>query len=88
MTLPTDSDLFSLATGEVVSIDDAAGKFIAPRFGTLWVTQEDCAVDHIVKPGDVLVIAKPGRTVVQALAPARFAVRETFAANDPTQTAA
>jgi len=81
-----DTPWVSLAAGEVLSLDDAEGILIHARIGTVWVTEEDDVEDHIVGPGDALVIDKPGRTVVQALAPARLLIRGP--ANDPTQTAA
>ena len=86
MTLPQETSLVSLRTGEVITLDDAAGLRIDARAGTVWITEEDDIEDHIVHAGDALVIAKPGRTVVQALAPASISIRA--AANDSTQTAA
>ena len=76
----------TLQAGEVLSLDDAEGMQIQGRVGTVWVTEEDDLEDHIVGPGEVLVIDRPGRTVVQALAPARIWIWTP--ANDPTQTAA
>ena len=76
----------TLETGEVLSLDDAEGLQIQGRAGTVWVTEEDDLEDHIVGPGQVLMIDRPGRTVVQALAPARIWIWAP--ANDPTQTAA
>ena len=81
-----DNPWVSLAAGEVLSLDDAEGLLIHARIGTVWVTKEDDVEDHIIGPGDALVIDKPGRTVVQALAPARLLIRGP--ANDPNQTAA
>jgi hypothetical protein len=76
----------ALEAGEVITLDDAEGFRINAHAGTVWVTEEDDYADHIVSAGDSLVIDKPGRTVVQALAPATVTIRD--AANDPTQTAA
>ena len=75
-----------LRTGEVITLDDAEGLRIHAHAGTVWVTEEDDYEDHIVAAGDTLVIAKPGRTVVQALAPATVTIRD--AVNDSSQTAA
>ncbi len=84
-----DSPVVALESGQVLTLDDAMGMRIQATAGTLWVTEEDDLVDHIVGPGDALVIAKPGRTVVQALAAARVSIRTNLSpANDPTQTAA
>ena len=87
MTTTIDNSLLELATGQVVTLDDAVGARIRARFGTVWVTEEGDIDDHIVGPGDVRVIAHEGRTVVQALAPSWISI-DRFAANDPTQTAA
>ena len=75
----------ALDAGEVITLDDAEGLHILGRVGTVWITEENDAMDHIVGPGEALLIDRPGRTVVQALAPARIWI---WAANDPTQTAA
>ena len=87
MTLPLDNSLIQLATGQVVSFDDACGIRIRAQFGTVWVTEEGDVHDHIVGPGDARVIAHDGRTVVQALAPSSISI-DGYPANDPTQTAA
>ena len=76
----------TLQAGEVLSLDDAEGLQIQGRAGTVWITEEDDLEDHILGPGEVLMIDRPGRTVVQALAPARIWIWSP--ANDPTQTAA
>jgi len=47
MTMPTDNSLLELATGQVVTLDDAVGARIRARFGTLWVTEEGDTADHI-----------------------------------------
>ncbi len=49
----------------------------------MWVTEEGDAKDHIVRPGDTLIVAHPGRTVVQALQPSWISIGEgVVAAND------
>jgi hypothetical protein len=89
MVLTVDSPQFALEPGEVLTLDDAAGVRILARAGTVWITEEDDIEDHIVTAGDALVIAKSGRTVVQALAPSWISIRQSvLPANDPTQTAA
>ncbi len=87
MDLRRDDPVLTLRTGEVLTLDDAKGLRIDARVGTVWVTEENDYEDHIVAAGDALVIDKPGRTVVQALAPAWISIRDA-AANDFTQTAA
>ena len=75
MQLDLASPLLALEPGQVVTLDDAAGTCIRARYGALWVTEEDNPADHIVRPGDVHVIARAGRTVVQALEPAWMSLR-------------
>jgi hypothetical protein len=89
MRIDLETPLFALDTGEVVSLDDAQGVSIQAREGTVWVTEEGEARDHIVHAGEALVVARPGLTVLQALAPSWVALREDFGpANEPFDTAA
>jgi len=69
MELNVKNPMLCLQTGQVLTLDDAAGKRIHAAMGTVWITEEDTPEDHIVKMGDSIVLAKDGRTVVQALAP-------------------
>ena len=69
MVLNVKDPMLCLQTGQVLTLDDAAGKRIHAAMGTVWVTEEDEREDHIVAMGGSLLLAKDGRTVVQALAP-------------------
>ena len=69
MQLDVKDPMLCLQTGQVLTLDDAAGTRIHTAMGTVWVTEENTPEDHIVAMGDSLVVAKDGRTVVQALAP-------------------
>ena len=74
----------ALQAGQVLTLDDAEGTRIASRTGTVWITQEGSRKDHIVGPGDALVVTRNGRTVVQALQSAWISIGENpAAANDP-----
>ena len=75
MRLQTPQPILSLETGQVVTLDDAAGCRISARSGTVWVTEEGRPHDHIVEGGDSIVVARDGRTVVQALAPSVVAIQ-------------
>ena len=75
MRLELNRPTLSLATGEVLALDDAAGRRICARSGTVWVTLEGVHDDHIVADGDCLVVARDGRTLVQALAPSVVAIQ-------------
>ena len=89
MNLDIESPVIALQAGEVLTLDDAQGVRIHARLGTVWITEEDDIEDHIVGPGEALVVAKRGRTVVQALAFSWIAIQQSLAAaNDPTQIAA
>jgi hypothetical protein len=73
----------ALQTGEVLTLDDVQGLRILARLGTVWVTEEGDRDDHIVGPGDALVVAHAGRTVIQALKPAWISIGQgAAAAND------
>lgn len=69
MELNVKDPMLCLQTGQVLTLDDAAGKRIHTAMGTVWVTEEDEREDHIVAMGDSLLLEKDGRTVVQALTP-------------------
>ena len=83
MKLDAKAPVFSLAAGEVLTLDNAPGTRILARLGTVWVTEEGDNRDHIVGPGDSLVVARAGRTVIQALKAAWVSLAEgVSAAND------
>jgi hypothetical protein len=83
MQLQLTRPVIALEAGDVVSLDDAQGMRIRARAGTVWVTEEGEARDHVVDAGDTLVVARPGRTVVQALKPAWISLADgPGAAND------
>ncbi len=67
MQLNMKAPVLALEAGQVLSLDDAAGLRIRTRTGTVWITEEGGRKDHIVGAGDTLVVARGGRTVVQAL---------------------
>ena len=77
MKLDLDSPVIALERGEVVTLDEAAGKRILARLGTIWVTEEDDVDDHILGPGETLTVKHGGRTVIQALKPAWISIRES-----------
>jgi hypothetical protein len=84
MKLRTKAPLLALEPGQVVTLDDAKGTRIVARTGLVWVTEEGDNRDHVVGPGDALIVAHSGRTVVQALKSAWVSLTEAMvAANDP-----
>ena len=70
-----EAPVLSLQPGQVVTLDDAQGVRIRATCGSIWVTYEGNFNDLIVEPGRTLVIARNGRTVVQAMQPAHLAVQ-------------
>jgi hypothetical protein len=83
MRMNLRAPVLSLAAGQVLTLDDAAGTRILARSGTVWVTEEGDTKDHIVDAGDTLIVAHGGRTVVQALNAAWISIGEgVVAAND------
>ena len=84
MNLELVTPELALDAGQVVSLDDAEGTRILARSGTVWVTEEGSLKDYIVGPGDALIVAHGGRTVVQALQASWISIGEgRGAANDP-----
>jgi hypothetical protein len=75
MELHLNAPVLALEPGQVVTLDDAAGTRIVARSGTVWVTEEGDRVDHIVAQGESLVVARAGRTLVQALQSAWIALQ-------------
>ena len=69
MVLKVEQPMLCLEAGQVLTLDDAAGKRIHAAMGQVWVTEEGEPDDHIVTMGDSLVVSHDGLTVVQAMAP-------------------
>jgi hypothetical protein len=76
MHLHIDHPTLALATGEVLALDDVSGYRIQAASGVVWVTEEGEPRDHIVGPGDAFIVARPGRTLVQALEASMVSIRE------------
>ena len=75
MDMIIEHPVLQLEPGQVVTLDDALGVRIRATGGSVWVTYEDSLKDLIVGPGQTLVVARNGRTVVQALQPAHVALQ-------------
>ena len=82
MQLQANAPVMFLENGEVVALDDAVGTRIGSRTGVVWVTQEGRLQDDVVSPGDSIVVANAGRTLVQALRPGWITLMAQDAAND------
>ncbi|HET9578777.1 MAG TPA: DUF2917 domain-containing protein [Usitatibacter sp.] len=75
MELHIKAPVLALEIGDVVTLDDAAGRRISAQEGLLWITEEGSRKDHIVRPGDAHIVRHAGRTVVQALKRAWVAIQ-------------
>ena len=75
MDMIIERPVIALEPGQVVTLDDARGVRIRATEGIVWVTYEDSGKDLIVGPGETLVVARDGRTVVQALQPTHVALQ-------------
>ena len=75
MDMIIEAPVLALQPGQVVTLDDAEGVRIRAAEGIVWVTYEDSVKDVILGPGETLVVARNGRTVVQALQPTHVALQ-------------
>jgi hypothetical protein len=75
MDLFTDDSTLTLARDGLVALRDAAGTRLFARSGSFWVTQEGCARDDVLNPGDCLVVSASGLTVVTAVRAGELDVR-------------
>jgi len=87
MELTLQAPVLALAAGEVLTLDDARGVRIQARTGSVWVTEEANLRDHILGPGDALVVTRAGRTLIQAMKPSWIALRDAAPANDALEGA-
>jgi hypothetical protein len=76
MQITLNSPVLALRPGQLLALDDAAGTCIAPRLGTLWITEEGKVEDTVVGPGEAHCVARQGRTVVQAFDAAWISILE------------
>jgi hypothetical protein len=67
MQIEISSSTLTLSSSSVLAVQDGTGTRILCRTGSLWVTQEGEVKDSVVRPGEVLTIRRPGRTVISAL---------------------
>ena len=84
MQLQLQAPSLSLEAGQVVTLDDACGTRITTRTGIVWVTEEGDSRDHVMGPGEALVVTRNGRTLVQALKSSWISLADgpCIAAND------
>lgn len=75
MELHIKAPVLALESGQVVTLDNAAGRRISAKEGLLWITEEGSRKDHIVPAGGAHTVRHAGRTVVQALKKAWVAIQ-------------
>ena len=76
MQLQLEHPNIALEAGEIVALDDAAGMCIRPRFGPLWITEENVSRDFVVGPGETFRVTRPGRTLLQAMKATWVSIKE------------
>ena len=75
MVLSIESPTLALDAGQVLTLDDAAGRRVVARSGALWITEEDSLDDLVLAPGEWVLLRRPGRTLVQALRPSQVSIQ-------------
>lgn len=63
-----------LGDGRTLRLEDARGASLTVTCGEVWVTQEGDVRDIVLDAGSRYVLERDGRTVLQALAPARITI--------------
>lgn len=63
-----------LAPGEIITFRDIQGTTLRVTRGTLWVTQDGCREDVVLRAGDNWVVERAGDTVIDADRGALFCV--------------
>lgn len=58
----------TLKANQPLALDARKGLLITVCCGEIWLTLEGDAFDHILKPGDSLIVSHRGRMVVESLA--------------------
>ncbi len=71
---PAVDALQQLPRGATLAIGQALGQEVFCLSGTLWITHDDDPRDHILEAGAGHRIDTEGRTLIHALADARFVV--------------
>jgi hypothetical protein len=72
--VPAESEILSLASGQVAALPSAQGRTIHCLVGSLWVTREGDAIDHVIEAGRTWTVEGRGRVVLSALGDARCRV--------------
>jgi hypothetical protein len=66
--------VIELQHGDILPLERASGVRLSCLEGTLWLTEENAPMDVVLSAGDHYDVEAKGRTLVQAMAPARLAV--------------
>jgi hypothetical protein len=68
------ADLHALANRQMVKLPNPLGQLIVCTEGTLWVTVDGEAEDHVLEPGDSFFATSNSPVIVAALSLARMTV--------------
>lgn len=75
MELKVNDAVLELKAGQVITLDDATGASVLARCGSVWITEEGNARDIVLGAGEKRVIARAGRTLIQALQTSWISIR-------------
>jgi hypothetical protein len=86
MTHPHHLALTPLARRALLSLRGGTGRGVGVFSGSVWITEEGEPHDHVLGPGESLVLRKPGLALVEALQDAQLILfaTEGEAARDDT----
>jgi hypothetical protein len=65
--IPAESKILALASGQVAVLPKAQGRSIHCLVGSLWVTREGDAIDHVIEAGKIWRVEGRGKIVLSAL---------------------
>ena len=77
MQVHSDTAVLELKPGQIITLDDAPGASVLARCGSLWITEEGERADIVLHAGEKRVIAKRGRTLIQAMQTSWISIRTT-----------
>lgn len=80
MTNPHDLSLTPLARQALLPLQGGSGKGVGVFSGLVWITEEGGPDDHVLGPGDSMVLRRPGLAIVEALQDSQVILFDTGAA--------
>jgi len=79
MTHPHDLSLTPLARRALLSLEGGSGQGVGVFGGSVWITEEGLFDDHVLGPGESMVLRRPGLVIVEALQDSQVILFDTGA---------